>query len=332
MKLVQSLQEHTACVWHAAWSHTSDLLATCGADKSVRVWGKDAKGSADLPAAAQLQCKETMDGCATRSMRCCEWSRCGRYLAAVSFDASVLVWELEAGAMEPLASLEGHENEVKSIAWNAAGTLIATCARDKTVWLWDADAEADFECVSVLPGHGGDVKSVQWHPTEDVLLSCSYDNSMRVWKDDGDDWVTTQVLEGHSTTVWEASFSPDGNQLASVDGDGCVIIWQLLQSGVYKEVSRIPAAHEGPAYSAAWCPHGSGVLATAGADDSIALHRTGCSAEGGAAAPWSTVMRQEGAHQGDVNCVRWHPREAGLLVSTGDDGRVITWVVATELL
>ena len=91
---------------------------------------------------------------------------------------------------------------MKSIAWNAAGTLIATCARDKTVWLWDADAEADFECVSVLPGHGGDVKSVHWHPTEDTLLSCSYDNSMRLWQDDGDDWVTMQVLEGHCTTVW----------------------------------------------------------------------------------------------------------------------------------
>ncbi len=331
MQLVRSLEGHTACVWHAAWSHTADLLASCGADKTVRIWGKDAKQQSDKLPAAQLQCKETIDGCATRSMRCCEWSRCGRYLAAVSFDASVLVWELEDGSMEPLASLEGHENEVKSIAWNAAGTLIATCARDKTVWLWDADAEADFECVSVLPGHGGDVKSVVWHPQEDTLLSCSYDNTMRVWQDDGDDWVTMQVLDAHKHTVWGAAFSPNGTHLASVDGDGCIIIWQRLKGGAFKEVSRISAAHAGAVYSVAWCPHGSGVVATGGADDSIALHKAD-EAQAGVPTTWSTVLRYAAAHEGDVNCVRWHPREQGLLVSTGDDGRVNTWQIDTSSL
>ena len=165
-------------------------------------------------------------------------------LWAASFDGTVSVWRKVAkGKWEVGAVLEGHENEVKDVAVDRAGVYLATCGRDKTVWIWelmdlgaatsmdddgnddDAAMESDddlpaleFECADLKRGHGGDVKAVAWHPERPFFVSASYDDSVRVWTHDParDEWRCAQELAdtaaggsaGHAGTVWDVAFEP----------------------------------------------------------------------------------------------------------------------------
>ncbi len=57
-------------------------------------------------------------------------------MASAGFDGITAIWEFTNGEFECIATLEGHENEVKSVSWSPNGQLVATCSRDKSVWIW----------------------------------------------------------------------------------------------------------------------------------------------------------------------------------------------------
>lgn len=145
--------------------------------------------------------------------------------------------------------LEGHDSEIKSCAFAPSGAYLATCSRDKSVWIWEdvgaSEADDEWETIAVLNEHEGDVKAVAWCPdvpgrntrrrfSADVLASASYDNTVRVWREDGDgEWVCVAVLDGHDATVWglqwETRPRDDGAfpRLLSFSADGTIRIWTL---------------------------------------------------------------------------------------------------------
>lgn len=250
--------------------------------------------------------------------------------------------------------LDGHESEVKCVAWSAGGNLLATCSRDKSVWVWEEVGEEEYETVAVLQEHGGDVKCVAWHPEEELLASGSYDDEVRLWREDVDDWGCVAVLRGHGSTVWAVEWEGvkvqgegedeggGGPRLASCSDDGTVRVWRRvprerapaqnrlssIRSGSseeeWVEETTLPQVHVRPIYSIAWSKK-TGLMVSAGGDGKIVVYREG--KEKGA---WAVIAQVDGAHDvAEVNHVCWARKseEQEVIVSTGEDGAVKMWTV-----
>ncbi|KAG4304126.1 hypothetical protein PORY_002490 [Pneumocystis oryctolagi] len=283
---VRTLSGHIDRVWNLSLHPTLPLLASASSDKTVKIWSIQ-----------NGQCIATLEGNHQRSIRSVAWKPQTKeerpILATASFDGTVGIWEPDCddkSEWECVATLEGHESEVKSVAWSSDGGLLATCSRDKSVWIWEVEEENEFDCLSVLQEHTQDVKMVLWHPEDERLASASYDNTIKMWKDNQDDWECYANLSGHSSTVWCIDFesvSSCNPRLVSSSDDQTIKIWEkelltpnqlcvtpILSSfqETWVEKATLPKVHTGSIYYVSWSKM-SGKIVSCGSDGSLVVYK-----------------------------------------------------------
>lgn len=324
LELEQILFESEDKMWHCAWSTDGTLLAACGSDKKCRIWRR-ADSSTNF---SLLQVLGEEESPHTRTIRSCEFApNNSNVLCTASFDSTCVIWEREHenAQWRPKSTLEGHENEVKSIDWSPTGRLLATSGRDKTCWVWE-QFEGEWNCVSVLTGHDGDVKFVKFHPErEDELFSCSYDNTIKVWRqldpqEDGE-FSCMQTLRLQDT-VWALCFLQRDKFIACCQDGTLQSFGQNEFAGnAWESLFTVQNAHDRPVF-ALDAKGEDGVLISASGDNSLALWQI--KRETGFISKVSQVTQ---AHEQDVNCVRVCPSALNnyLVASCGDDGAVKIW-------
>lgn len=214
--------------------------------------------------------------------------------------------------------LDGHESEIKSVAWSAGGQYLATCSRDKSVWIWEEIEDDNFETVAVLQEHEGDVKCVVWHPQEDLLASASYDDSVRLYREDLDDWTCVAVLNGHAATVWSLVFEPVGNsKLLSKDLEVTEEQKKFLEQRD-RCGSRLLSCSDDKTIRV-WrrTPKENSSQAVKGGIPSI-LRTNNIEEE------WTEEARLPQVHERAVYATDWS-KKTGMVVSTGSDGKIVVY-------
>ncbi|EGW32237.1 uncharacterized protein SPAPADRAFT_55738 [Spathaspora passalidarum NRRL Y-27907] len=361
MQLLHSTQAHTGPIWSITTHATLPLIATASQDKTSKIYSLT----------SHHNLLTILEKTHTRSVRSIAFKPpLDNFdlpvLAAGSFDSTISIWGIDEPEFyadvesesdheriicDPnnewnlMALIEGHENEVKSVAWNHQGNLLASCSRDKTVWIWETDQETleEFECIAVLNDHEHDVKYVCWHSTRNILASCSYDDTIRIYaEDDDDEFACVGVLNGHEGTVWSCAFEnpatpTDKIRLASVSDDLTVRVWvgtvpehsdkQLPSSirhnkeMVWEQECILPQAHAFPIYSLSWSAT-TGKIASCGSDGKIVVYKE---VDG----TWEVEATHEASHGvSEVNCILWGKLDdKEILITGGDDGCVNYWQV-----
>ncbi|KAF8841983.1 WD40 repeat-like protein [Paxillus ammoniavirescens] len=347
LQLMAELPGHDERAWQVAWNPTKPLIASCSADKTVRLYSyhKDRQDSSKTV----FSHVTTIPTGHTKTVRSIAWAPSGKTLATGSFDSNVGIWERrevsdddgdpsESDDWECVTLLEGHETECKSVAYSGTGTLLASCSRDKTVWVWEVQPDADFECMGVLMEHSQDVKCVAWHPTEEILASASYDDTIKLYVDDpSEDWYCFATLSGHEATVWSLAWAPQGDYFASSSDDLTIRIWQRTAKYTWEFIHQLKG-HDRSIYSLSWGPgkgtrDNLGWLASTGSDGKVNVWGISQSTQQGSGNPTLTsrlIASVSSAHDvHDVNSVQWCPRSGfeDLLSTAGDDGLIRVWKV-----
>jgi len=222
------LSGHSDQVTSVKFHPAGRLLASAGADNSIRLWD-----------VREGKLKATLSG-HTEGIQQIRFSIEGSLLASAGGrDKTVRIWAAKAG--KEIAVLE-HDEFVSAVAISPDGKTIASSGHDPRnrtgdhIRLWHRGTE---KLKTRLPDHKGDIRDIAFSPDGKLLVSVGgkplvrrlRENSggpgeLKLWNAASGKELASVETEDQFTSV---AFSPNGKRLAAGNLDGTIRLWDLAQ-------------------------------------------------------------------------------------------------------
>jgi WD40 repeat protein len=170
----------------------------------------------------------------------------------------------------------GHGNSVNAVAFNPAGTQLATACSDGRLRIFDVAKGTLLRQVIAhnTPNLTG-IYCVAWSKDGKQVVTGSQDQSLKLWDATNGNLVKEfkaykeKVFEkGHQESVLSVAFSPDGKQLVSGSWDKTIKVWNIADGSVARDLVNPafkPASHPGYVYALRFTKDGKHLISAGGA-------------------------------------------------------------------
>ncbi|XP_073694166.1 apoptotic protease-activating factor 1 [Garra rufa] len=299
------MHPHQGSVFYACFSKDGSKIASCGANKALRVF-KTTSGEKLL----ELQAHD-------EDILCCAFSPDDRYIATCSSDRKVKLWSVERGTLIREFA-EEHEEQINHCEFTKTGrrVLLATCSNDTftNTKLWNPNKSTSQ---NTMFGHMEPVNHCCFSPNDAYLATSSSDGTLKLFEvQSANEWKSIDVNsffpesdEEIKAIVKCSTWSADGLRIICA-ARNAVFVFDVETSDMLLEMktSRMSTVQ----YCHA-CPNSS-LLAVALSHYTVEL--------------WNFETSKKKAecngHLSWVHCVQFSP-DGSLLLSSSDDQTIRLW-------
>jgi hypothetical protein len=260
VRLRAALGHISGPVLAAAFAPGSEILATGGDDRTVRLWDLATLNERALLVGHQQRVWSVAiapDG-RTLASGSGEWNQSG-------YPGEVKIWDITTRSQR--FDLTGHTDLVFCVAVSPDSRILASASRDRTIKLWDL---ANGKELATLNGHTEGVRFVRFSPDGKLLASGGFDGTVRLWELVSHKELA--VIPCGGALVNCVAFSTDGKLLAAAvnakwarsadrnDPPGYILLWDL-ESLEQRAVLR---GHQGMILALAFSPGGQTLVSGGG--------------------------------------------------------------------
>ncbi len=280
---------HTKQAIAVGFSPDGAMLASGSTDNTLKVW--------DVPVNSPIRSFKTSD-----SLSAVALSVDGTKLALAGKDGSLKL--VTPAEFKELVKFEaGHKGAITALAFNAAGTQLASVGVDRMLRYWNT---ATGQIVATVGAHIGSVNGLVINPGTAGAITVGDDGFLKIWSPTP---VASKTLPGHASTIRALAMTTDNASYYTASDDRTVRQFGLAAAKETRSLTG-PLAN---IVSVATHPNNT-FIAAGTADSRVFLWNN---TDGKVLTNWL-------AHAGAVTSVQVQPQVTQLM-SAGGDGLVKFW-------